>query len=38
MDLTGLVLNTTDATGVAVIVLVASGVIWGIRKALSFVK
>ena len=38
MDLTGLTLNTADAMGVAVIVLVASGVIWGIRKALSFVK
>lgn len=38
MDLTGLTLNTADAMGVAVIVLVASGIIWGIRKALSFVK
>lgn len=38
MDLTGLTLNTTDAMEVAVIVLVASGIIWGIRKALSFVK
>ncbi len=38
MVLTGLTLNTADAMAVAVIVLVASGVIWGIRKALSFVK
>ena len=38
MDLTGLELNTADAMEVAVIVLVASGVIWGIKKALSFVK
>lgn len=38
MNLTGLTLNTADAMEVAVIVLVASGVIWGIRRALSFVR
>lgn len=38
MNLTGLTLNTSDAMEVAVIVLVASGVIWGIRRALSFVR
>ncbi len=38
MDLTGLVFNTSDAMEVGVLVLIGTGVIWGIRKAIGMAK
>jgi hypothetical protein len=35
MDLTGVALNTADATAVGVIVLTAVAALWGVRKAIS---
>jgi len=36
MDLTNVAYNTTDATSVGVLVLVAIATLWGVRKAINF--
>ena len=36
MDLSNVAFNTTDATSVGVLVLVAVAALWGVRKAISF--
>jgi len=36
MDLTNVAMNTTDATSVGVLVLVAVATLWGVKKAISF--
>lgn len=38
MDLTNVVFNTADVTSVGVLVLTATAVIWGIRKAISMAR
>ncbi len=36
MVLTDVAFNTTDATAVGVLVLIAVAALWGVRKAISF--
>ncbi len=36
MDLTNVAFNSTDATSVGVLILVAAAALWGVRKAISF--
>ncbi len=38
MDLTNVAFNTADVSAVGVLVLVATAVIWGIRKAISMAR
>lgn len=38
MDLSSVAFNTTDVVAVGVLVLTATAVIWGIRKAISMAK
>lgn len=38
MDLTGIAFNTADVLSVGSLVLVATAVIWGVRKAIGMAK